>query len=332
MRLERLVHVVQRLQVDGIVEVLHLQQRLQVLHTLFRQRRRAVLLVDGVMFLFFEPRDDAVDAVVLVGGLLRRPGDNQRRARFVNQNRVHLIHDGEVVRALHAVALLELHVVAQVVEPELVVGAVGDVGAVGGFALFVGLLVHNHAHFQPQGLVHRPHPFGVALGQVVVDGHDVDAAAQQRVQAGRQRRHQRLAFAGLHLRDLAFVQHHPAHQLHVEVPHRHCPPAHLPHQRKHRRQHLLQRRFFRLAPLLLGGLFLNLPRSRIARCLLDCPALLFDYVFQTRLHLLAELSEALRQLGVRQPLHLGFEPVDSLHLRLHALSLALVLRPENFRQ
>ncbi len=60
--------------------------------------------------------------------------------------------------------------------------------------------------------------------------------------------------------------------------------------------------------------------------------LFFQHVFQAGLHLLAELSEPLRQLGVRQPLHLGFEPVDGLHPRLHALSLALVLRPENFRQ
>ncbi len=45
------------------------------------------------------------------------------------------------------------------------------------------------------------------------------ALAGQRVQVHRQRRDQRLAFAGAHLGDLAVVQHHAADQLHVEVAH-----------------------------------------------------------------------------------------------------------------
>ncbi len=52
---------------------------------------------------------------------------------------------------------------------------------------------------------------------VVVDGDDVDALTGQRVEVDRQRRDQRLAFAGLHLGDIALVQHHAADQLHVEM-------------------------------------------------------------------------------------------------------------------
>jgi len=65
--------------------------------------------------------------------------------------------------------------------------------------------------------VDLPHPFRVALGQVVVDGHHVDAAGGQRVQIDRQRRHQGLALAGLHLGDIALMQHHAADELHVEM-------------------------------------------------------------------------------------------------------------------
>ncbi len=94
------------------------------------------------------------------------------------------------------------HVVAQVVEAELVVRPVGDVGGVGlapvddpqlvdvllgGLALRVvdeglaavlrpGRLL-QHAHAQPQQVEDRPHPAGVAPRQVVVDRHQVDAAA-----------------------------------------------------------------------------------------------------------------------------------------------------------
>ena len=72
---------------------------------------------------------------------------------------------------------------------------------------------------QAEGPVDAAHPLRVALGQVIVDGDDVDALAVERVQVAGQRGDQRLAFAGLHFGDLALVQHHAADQLHVEMAH-----------------------------------------------------------------------------------------------------------------
>ena len=66
--------------------------------------------------------------------------------------------------------------------------------------------------------MHPAHPLGLVLGQVVVDGDDVDAAAGQRVQVGGQHGGQGLALAGLHLGDVAQVQRGAAHELDVEVP------------------------------------------------------------------------------------------------------------------
>ena len=60
------------------------------------------------------------------------------------------------------------------------------------------------------------HPLGVAAGEVVVHRHDVDALAFEGVEIDRQRGDQRLAFAGLHLGDLAAVQDHAALELDVE--------------------------------------------------------------------------------------------------------------------
>ena len=51
----------------------------------------------------------------------------------------------EVVPTLHTIVQIELHVVAQVVEAELVVGAVGDVGPVGLPPLLVVQIMHNDA-------------------------------------------------------------------------------------------------------------------------------------------------------------------------------------------
>ena len=70
---------------------------------------------------------------------------------------------------------------------------------------------------EPEEAVDLAHPFGVALGEVVVDGDDVHALAGERVEIDGKRGNQGLAFAGLHLGDLAFVQDHAADQLHVEM-------------------------------------------------------------------------------------------------------------------
>ena len=91
--------------------------------------------------------------------------------------------------------------------------------AVGDLPLLVVQVVLDDADRQAEEAVDAAHPLRVAAGQVVVDGDDVDALAVERVQVGGQRRDERLAFAGLHLGDLAAVQHHAADQLHVEVPH-----------------------------------------------------------------------------------------------------------------
>ena len=206
-------------------------------HAAFGQRHRLVLLVDDVVagelegFAIFrfdvalrdgaelQPRDDAIDLVIEIGRLLGGAGDDQRRAGFVDQDRVDFVDDREVVAALDVLRQLELHVVAQVVEPELVVGAVGDVAAVGGLALGVVQVVLDDADRHAEEAVDAAHPLGVAPRQVVVDRDDVDAFAGEGVEIRGQRGDERLAFARLHFGDPALVQDHAADELHVEVPH-----------------------------------------------------------------------------------------------------------------
>ncbi len=128
-----------------------------------------------------------------------------------------LVHDRVVERALHHLLEPELHVVAQIVEAELVVGAVGHVGGIGRAPLVVVEPVHDAADGEAEEAVDLPHPLAVALGQVVVHGDDVDALARERVQVDRKRRNERLAFARLHLGDHAAMEHVAAHHLHVEM-------------------------------------------------------------------------------------------------------------------
>ena len=69
-----------------------------------------------------------VDRVVHFRAVLERAGNDQRRARLVDQDRIDFVDDRVVVAALHHLGALVFHVVAQIVEAEFVVGGVGDVG------------------------------------------------------------------------------------------------------------------------------------------------------------------------------------------------------------
>ena len=147
----------------------------------------------------------------------------------------------KLMPALDELREVELHVVAQVVEAELVVGAVGDVRAVGDLPLGVVQLVLDDADRHAEEAVDPAHPLGVAAGEVVVDGDDVHALAFEGVEIGGQRRDERLAFAGLHFGDPAAVQHHAADELHVEVPHVEHAPAGLAHDREGLGQQVVER-------------------------------------------------------------------------------------------
>ena len=175
-----------------------------------------VALRDGA---FFQSGDDSVHFVVEIGGLFGGSGNDQRRPGFVDQDAVDFVDDRVVVSPLHHGSEIELHVVAEIVEPELVIGPVGDVGAVRNLTLRVGQFVLDDADAHPEVSIDAPHPLGVAAGQIVVHGDDVHALAGESVEVGGQRRDERFALAGFHLGNLADVEDHAADQLHVEVPH-----------------------------------------------------------------------------------------------------------------
>ena len=84
------------------------------------------------------------------------------------------------------------------------------------------------------------HPLAVSLGQVVVNGDDVDTPARQRVEVGGEGCHQGLAFTGLHLRDAALVEHDAAHQLYPVGTQAQHPVCGLPHGGESLRQDVVQ--------------------------------------------------------------------------------------------
>ena len=159
-----------------------------------------------------------------------------------------------MVATLHELVLLPRHVVAQVIETEFVVRAVGDVGIVL-LATFGRLLAGDDApDAHAEETVDAAHQLALVAGEIVVDGDDVHALAFERVEVARQRRHEGLAFTGLHLGDVAPVQCRATHKLHVEVTLTQRALGHLSHRRESLRHQVVERLAVGQAFLELGGL------------------------------------------------------------------------------
>ena len=252
-----LIDVVVQRGVGGIGQVLHMEELFRLGDTGGGEGGRLGLFIHnvvgvdvGIFFLlviqlhnyfFLQAGDEHLRHIVHLGGLFALPGDDQGGTGLIDQDGVHLVHDGEAVAPLHQLAGVDAHIIPEVVEAHLVVGAVGDVGGVGVLALLRGQAVNDQTHLQAKEAMHLAHPLGVTLGQIVVDGDDVDALAGQRVQIGGEGGHQSLALAGLHLGDPALMQHDAAHQLHPVGTHPQHPVCSLPHGGKGLRQNVVQR-------------------------------------------------------------------------------------------
>ena len=148
-----------------------------------------------------------------------RPGNDQRRAGFIDQNAVDLVNNGVIQRALHLQVGPLLHIVAEIIKAELGVRAVRDVRAIGvppriATWIHVGL---NPADINAEVAERRRHPVRVAADEIIVDRHHVAVHPLQHTQKARERSDKRLAFTGGHLGDPAFVQDQAADQLHIEA-------------------------------------------------------------------------------------------------------------------
>ena len=221
-RLKRLIDVVHQRGAFGIIKVLTLGQEARLVQDLLQKLVAILGIGDVAGFLVdLEMRlvqlgDQRVDLLIKIAAVLAGAGDDERRARLVDQNAVHLVDDGKEMPPLGHFLDRALHIVAQIVKAQLVVGGIGDVGAVGGALFGVALIGVDHPGRQTQLAVNLAHPIRIALGEVVVHRHDMHALAGQRIQIGREGRNQRLAFPRAHFGDVALMQENPALQLHIK--------------------------------------------------------------------------------------------------------------------
>ena len=228
----------------GVVDVLDAERLLDFVGTVVGEGDAFVLEVGYVVLLGLEPRHDLGEGAIDVAGLLCRATDDERGPGLVDEDAVDLVDDGEVigrVATLHLTLEVGDHVVAEVVEAEFVVSAVGDVGVVdvlaggrnevaeGGvievrfWVEEVAGVVLEDADGEAEAVVDLTHPLGVTLGEVVVDGDEVRAIAFERVEVHREGGDEGLALSGAHFGDLALMEDHTAEYLDVEGAHAGAP-------------------------------------------------------------------------------------------------------------
>ncbi len=182
--------------------------------TLFGQHNGFMFFILLVIFRY-QGRNKFVDSDVQLGRKLGRAGNNQRRPRFVDKDRVDFVDDGEIERPLHHLLQRILHIVAQIIKAEFVVRAVCDIGGIGIAALLIRQIRNDATGAQAHETVDLSHPVGVALGEVIIDGNHMHALAGQGIQVNGQGGDQGFTFTGLHLGDIAIMQDQPADQLDI---------------------------------------------------------------------------------------------------------------------
>ncbi len=228
-----LVHMVLDADVVRVGQVLQMEELLGPLYAPAGEGAGLQLFVDNVVILRvqlviilllvcllhpdrLEGAGQGVGLLVEVRGLLPLAGDNQGGAGLVNQDRVHLVHNGVVVAPLDLALLIGDHVVPQIVKAHLVVGAIGDVAGIGGL---LGLRVHacdGQAHSEAHKVEDSCHHLPLVLGQVLVDRDNMHPFAREGVEVGGQGQGKGFALAGFHLSDAALVQDNAALNLHRE--------------------------------------------------------------------------------------------------------------------
>ena len=134
--------------------------------------------------------------------------------------------------ALHALAGAADHVVPQVVEAELAVGAVGDVWEVLPPPLTRIHIVLQTAYAHAQKAVDLTHPLAIALGKVIVHSDDMDTLAADGIQVRREWGDKGLSLASPHFGDHPPVQDNTTHELNGEVTHPKGTPGGFPHGSK----------------------------------------------------------------------------------------------------
>ena len=125
-----------------------------------------------------------------------------------------------------------LHVVAQVVEAQLVVGRIRHIA---GISLAASVVIHtgdNRADGQTKEIIDSAHPLRIPRGEIVIHRNDVNAASREGIEIGGQGGDKGLTFTRFHLGNVTGVEDIAAEELHFEGTKTECPFCGFSHHRK----------------------------------------------------------------------------------------------------
>ena len=187
---------------------------IQPLSDLFQQR------VNDGFLLSPQSNDERLDLIIdLIFALLHGPAYDEGSPGFIDQDAVHFIHDGIKMFPVDALLGIKLHIVAQVVESELIIRAIGNIAFVGLFPLRIIHPVDNDSHTESQGVINYTHPVGIPLCQVIVDRNQVNPPTRQGIQIERECCGKSLSLTGFHFSNFPVVKNHSSDKLCIKVPH-----------------------------------------------------------------------------------------------------------------
>ena len=149
--LKRLVDMVGQGGILDIGQVHHIKGPLSFFNTPCSQGGRLSLLIDDIvginvsnLFFFvvhacdpliFQPGNEQVSRHIELARGLTLPGNNKWGPGLINKDGIDFVHDGECVAPLDLLSETKRHIVSEVVKPKFIVGAIGDVGGIGGMFL-----------------------------------------------------------------------------------------------------------------------------------------------------------------------------------------------------
>ena len=210
---------VRKLEIFRCIEVFDTENTLDFRHGAVGRGNGFLLFVNRIIRAFLESGDGFCHDDVHIRRFRTRSRNDERRTRFIDEDRVNLVDDRIVQVALNHLVFVEDHVVTQIVKTELVVRTERDIAAVRIFTLREIHVVRNEADTESEIAVQTSHPLAVAAGEVIVDRDHVDAFSRQGIEINRQCCNKRFTFTGTHLCDTSFVQAHTADELNVKMTH-----------------------------------------------------------------------------------------------------------------
>ena len=113
------------------INIFDAQKFFGLIDTVVSQRNRTKFFIHTKIRALVQCQGNFSELFIQPSGSARLSGDNERRSRFVNKNGVHFINDGVVVLSLREIRFIVEQIVTQIIEAELIIGAVSDISLIG---------------------------------------------------------------------------------------------------------------------------------------------------------------------------------------------------------